>query len=411
MKEQDVKIHKLNNSMTLVVESLADVSSAAFSFLVPAGAAYDPAGRTGTSSVLAELLFRGAGQMDNRTVNEKLDSLGLHRQGAAGCLHSSFFGALIGDKLLPALEIYADLLQRPQLAEEQFGLCRDLALQSLESLEDDPRQKISLLVREQFLSYPFGRPSVGKRDELQQLTAEEIKAYWASQFTPQGSILAIAGKVDFQEVVEAVERYFGDWQGEQPRELGQVVCQSKTLHEANDGAQVHVAVVYPSVYYSSEHYYKALIAVAVLSGGMGSRLFTEVREKRGLCYSVGAVHQVIGRQGAVLCYVGSSPDNAQEAADVMMAELAKLADGITQDELDRAKVGLRASLIMQGESTSARAGSCAGDYYHLSRVRSLEEIEQAICAVTVDEVVDYVSSHRPGDFAVATIGPRELKIG
>jgi predicted Zn-dependent peptidase len=168
--------------------------------------------------------------------------------------------------------------------------------------------------------------------------------------------------------------------------------------------------MYPSVNVVHKDYYKALAAVGVLSGGMGSRLFAEVREKRGLCYAVGANHRVTGKFGAVQCYVGSSPDKAQEAMDVMIAELVKLADGITQDELDRAKVGLRASLIMQGESTSARAAACAGDYYYLGRVRSLEEIEQEIVSLTVDDVVDFARKHKAENFTVATIGPKELKI-
>ena len=410
MNKEEVRTHKLDNGMTLVAECMAEVSSAAFGFLVPAGVACDPDNRTGTATVLAELVFRGAGVLDNRTLNEQLDSLGLHRHGGVSTFHSCFSGALLGDNLLGALAIHADILQRPHLNDHDFLTCKDLAIQSLQSLEDDPRSKISLLVHEQFFSYPFGRPAPGKENELQQLTCAETKAHWSSRFTPQGTILALAGKFDFGLVTEAVEKYFGNWQGSAPLELPDIGCKSKTFHEANDGAQVHIGLMYPSVHYSSSDYYNALTAVSVLSGGMGSRLFTEVREKRGLCYAVGAGHRVVGRQGAVFCYAGSSPDNAQEALDVMTGELVKLADGISQDELDRAKVGLRSSLIMQGESTSARAGSCAGDYYHLGRVRSLEEIEQAINAVTVDGVVDFVGRYRPKDFAVATIGPRELKI-
>jgi len=403
-----VMIHKLSNGMNLIVESMADVSSAAFCFLVPGGVARDPEGRTGTATVLNELLFRGAGDMDNRTVNEELDSIGLHRQGSASNTHNSFTGALVGDNLLRALELYADILCRPHLSDEQFELCRDLALQSLQSLEDDPRQKISLLSREHFMCYPFGRPAPGKPDELQQLGCDEVKTHWASQFTPKDTILAVAGKVDFEQVKGAVEKYFGSWQNQAAAELPPAKCQRKTFHQKKEGTQVHIGLMYPSVNYNSDDYYRALASVTVLSGGMGSRLFTELREKRGLCYAVFATHQVISDQGCVFCYVGSSPDKAQESLDVVTAELVKLADGISQDELDRAKVGLRASLIMQGESTSTRANLCAGDYYHRGRVRSLEEIENAINSLTLDEVIDFVNRCKPDNFTVATLGPKEL---
>ena len=141
---------------------------------------------------------------------------------------------------------------------------------------------------------------------------------------------------------------------------------------------------------------------------MGSRLFTEVREKRGLCYAVGAAHKVYGPYGAVFGYLGSTPDNAQQALDVTLDEFRKLAGGITQDELDRAKVGLRASLIMQGESTAARAASCAYDMFRLGRVRPLEEIENAVLSLTVDDVMRYARRYAPKEFAIATIGPAAL---
>ena len=410
MTQQEVKTHKYSNGLTLVTETMPDVSSAAFGILVPAGAAYDPEGRNGTASVLSELLFRGAKNLDNRELNQQLDNLGLHRQGGAGGLHCNFSGALVNDNLLNALELHSFALREPHLDDQQFELCKQLAIQSLDSLDDDPRQKISLLVKEQFLSWPHGRPPVGKRDEIVQLSCIETKKHWASHFTPHNTIIAVAGKVDFDQLKDAIAEYFGAWQGNPPEKLPELQLQGKVYHLPNEGAQVHIALMYPSAHYRDQDYYKALLAVNVLSGGMGSRLFTEVREKRGLCYAVGAGHRVIGSRGAVLCYVGSSPDKAQEALDVMTAELQKLADGVTVDELERAKVGLRASLIMQGESSSARASGCASDYYHLERVRSLEEIESAIQAVTLEELLTYVKNYPPGNFAAATIGPVELEM-
>ena len=172
---------------------------------------------------------------------------------------------------------------------------------------------------------------------------------------------------------------------------------------------MHVGLMYPSVAQEDRGYYAALTAAGILSGGMGSRLFTEVREKRGLCYAVGASHRVVGGYGLVQCYLGSSPEKAQEALDVMVGELVKLAEGVSSEELERAKTGLRASLIMMGESSGARAAGCVRDYYYLGRVRPLEEIEAAIKAVSIEDVIEHVRAHAPQGFAVATIGPKQLK--
>ena len=131
MSQQDINIHKLSNGMTLVAESMRDVSSGAFVFLVPGGVVYDPANQTGTASVISEMLFRGAGDMNNRTLNEKLDGLGLQRYSNVTTLHSSFGGALIADNLLETLRLYSEILIRPTFAEEQFAPCLNLTMQFL----------------------------------------------------------------------------------------------------------------------------------------------------------------------------------------------------------------------------------------------------------------------------------------
>ena len=406
-----IKVEKLNNGLTVIAEPMAEVSSAAMVFLVPLGVAQDPQGRCGTAGVLSELAFRGAAERSNRELNDALDNLGLQRSQSVSPLFSRIGAAMVADQLPAALELYADILQQPHLPADQFEFCRQLALQGIESLEDDPRQKIALLAREQFYPEPLGRPAVGKLEQVQALTPQEAVNHWKHHVTPSDTMLAVAGKVDFEPLLEQLIALFGDWDNapvDQPR--GTDAPHEGTAHHGNDGAQVHIGVLYPSVHVSHPDYYAAMAAVSVLSGGMGSRLFTEVREKRGLCYAVGASHETVGSYGAVRCYLGSSPQQAQEGLDVMLDELVRLGEGISEDELERAKIGLRASLIMQGEASGARALRCAGDYFHLGRVRTLEEIETAIADLTVEQVLEHVRSQPPGRFSVTTLGPAELSV-
>ncbi|MBN2211469.1 MAG: insulinase family protein [Sedimentisphaerales bacterium] len=406
----NVLIEPLANGMTLVGVKMAEVSSAAFSLMVRCGAAYDPPDRLGAATVLAELVFKGAGEFDNRTLSDRLDSLGLQRQENIGTSHTIFSGALLGDNLYEALGLYADVLQRPHLNETDFHTSRALALQSLASMEDDPRQKIGLLTHTAYLPAPWSHPSPGMFEHLQTLSLDETRKQFQQFFSPRSAILAVAGKVDFDQLRRTVQNAFGDWTGSEAPSLNFAEVPAKSVHQTNQGAQVHIGLMYPSVGYNDVSFFSGLAAVGVLSGGMGSRLFTEVREKRGLCYSVSVGHQVIGPTGAVQGYVGSSPDKAQEALDVTVGELRSLADGIAPEELERAKVGLRASLIMQGEATTARAAAAARDYYHLGRVRSLDEFEAAINAISLDDVVAFAQEHRPEPMTVATIGPKQLQI-
>jgi predicted Zn-dependent peptidase len=407
---QQIDVHRLENGMTLVAETMGEVSSAAFVFLTRSGAAFDPDALSGSATVLSEWVFRGAGDRDNRLLNEALDNLGLQRGSSVSAFHTRFSGALVADKLPEALELFSDILQKPLLEEDQFELCRQLALQSLESLEDDPRQKISLIVNEKYLPHPLGRPAPGIASQLKSMTQELLSEHWKRHMHPDGTVLAVAGKIDFSVLKAQIEELFSSWNGEASHDLSYSDCEAAVHHQPNDGAQVHIGVMYPSVHVSHPDYYKAMAAVSILSGGMGSRLFTEVREKRGLCYAVGASHEVVGSLGAVRCYLGSSPQQAQEGLDVMLGELVKLADGISEDELDRAKVGLRAMLIMQGESSGARALRCAGDSYHLGHVRSLSDIEKEVQALTVADVLSYAQEYKPEKLTVATLGPTELKV-
>ncbi len=144
---------------------------------------------------------------------------------------------------------------------------------------------------------------------------------------------------------------------------------------------------------------------------MSGRLFTEVREKRGLCYAVGARYHTLKQFAGISCYAGTTPDKAQETLDVITAEFGRLCEGISEDEMQRAKVGLKSSLIMQSESSSARAGGIASDYYLLGRVRSLREIKDKLEATSADSVLSFLGNNRFADYTIMTIGPKEISPG
>ena len=182
------------------------------------------------------------------------------------------------------------------------------------------------------------------------------------------------------------------------------------LHLKKETAQTQIAIAYPSVPFGNDEYYVAQGAVQVLSGGMGSRLFTEVREKRGLCYAVWASYQTFKKQACVLCYAGTTNERAQETLDVTLSELRRLGEGVTQEEVDIVQAGLKSSVIMQGESTSARAGALASDWYYLGRIRPLEEIHAAIESLTPRRIVNHVRRYPPKDFTIVTLGPKKLKL-
>jgi predicted Zn-dependent peptidase len=402
--------HTFTNGLTLLAEQMPAMQSAAMTFLVPAGAATDPVDRSGSATVLSDLILRGAGPRDSRALTDYLDSLGLQRSSTVGVHHTRLGCAGLADKVMQGLEVYADIVRRPHLPESGFEAARDLALQALAGIEDEPRQKLMIKLREWHLPSPYGRNSMGQPDHLEKLTIDLAKADHARRYHAKDAILSVAGKIDFAQLRDEVEKHFRDWNGQVDPGVEILPPPGNYHHEQQKSEQTHIGIAYPSVTETDPDYYTVRLAVEVLSGGMSGRLFTEVREKRGLCYSVWAGYSSLKGQGSILGYAGTSNDRAQATLDCFVAELHRMEQGVADAELERAKTGLKASTIMQGESTSARAGAIAHDFFIRGRIRTLDEIKDAIDAVTVDRVNDYLKTHQAGPFTIVIVGPKELKL-
>ncbi|MBW7991534.1 MAG: insulinase family protein [Planctomycetes bacterium] len=402
--------HVLKNGMVLLGEPMEAVESVAFDFMLPAGAALLPDGCCGAGSVIAEWIFRGAGDRNSRQLGDALDGLGLARGRSVGSSHITVGAALEAGNLAQTLDLYADIILKPSLAGDQFELARQLAVDGVLSLDDEPRQKVMLKLREQFYPNPLGRSSVGDIPELKALTTEKTKQIIKDNFNLSQTIFAVAGKYDFDAICQQIERLF---ETERQENTGQVTIGSKAgkyTHLDNDGAQVHIGLMTETAKPTDEDYYNARVAVSVLSGGMSARLFTKVREERGLCYAIGARYHCLKGAAGIMCYAGTTPDKAQETLDVIIQQFNELGDGISKEEIQRAKVGLQSSLILSSESSSSRACSIAGDYYMLGRVRSLDEIKEKIEQTSVDSVLGFLRNNKFKDFTVVTIGPKQVTV-
>lgn len=383
--------------------------SAAYTLLVPGGVAHDPVDAMGAANLLSELVTRGAGPRDSRAVAIDLDNLGLQRGESTETFHTSFVGATIAGNLLPALEIVADVVRRPHLDEEHLEFCKEGILQEIRAIEDEPTQKLSIELRRQVLPGSMGWPILGLAEHVAGTTVDRMREHYAATFRPNGAILGVAGRVEFEAVKHAVERLFGDWAPKPERTPTATTTEARPKHLASDKVQTHIGVTYASVPYGDPDYYNAHGAVGVLSGGMSARLFTEVREKRGLCYTVSASYSALKDRGFVLCHAGTTNERASETLDVLLAELERLKDGIEPDEVERVQAGLKSSLIMQEESSGARASVLARSWYSLGRVRTVDEVAKAIDALTPTSILDYLARYPTKDFNVVTLGPKPLR--
>ncbi|HEV3415761.1 MAG TPA: pitrilysin family protein [Pirellulales bacterium] len=405
---QDIQTHQFANGLVLVAEPMQSLESAAFTVLVPAGAVYDPPDRGGLGTLVCEMSLRGAGRRDSRRFIEDLENLGVQRGESVSTMHTSFSGATLAKNLPAALTIYADLLRSAQLPADQLDAGRLVAIQELRAIEDEPGHKVMLELRRRHYPDPLGRPSEGEMQSLEAITIDEVRRQYVRLYRPNGVVIGVAGRIDWKRLVDLVGGLLGDWQPLDRPEVKIGPLGAKIDHVAHEGNQTHVGIAYDSVPYRHPDYFQASGAVGVLSGGMSSRLFTEVREKRGLCYTVYASYHTLRDRASVLCYAGTTAERAQETLDVTLGELKRLAAGIEPNELSRLKARVKSSLVMQQESSSSRSSSIARDWYHLGRVRTLDEIGQLVDALTCDSINGYLAAHPPRDFTIVTLGQRPL---
>lgn len=404
----EIHVHTYSNGLILLAEPMIGVQSLAMSMMLPAGCASEPADQLGVSSVLSEMLFRGAGELDSRQHSDALDLLGIHRTTEIQTHHMRLGATMLADRLKPAAALLLDTILRPTLPAEEFEPCQDLAVQAIDGLEDEPQQKVMIELKSRHLPDPFGRSNLGQKVHLQSLNIDKVRYFWQNRFVPTGSILSFAGKLEWEPLRDLIGKLTEKWSGKAPEAVELAPPVRGSLHIHQPSAQQHIGLAYDAVPETHPESMTQRIASGILAGGMSGRLFTEVREKRGLCYAVYAAYAAGRDRGMMIAYSGTTNERAAQTLEVLIHELRKLADGVAPDEFERALIGLKSRLVMQGESTSARAGAIGTDQYIFGHPRGLQELEAEIDSVDISRLNRFLRENPPGPFTLLTVGPEPL---
>lgn len=399
-----------DNGLTLLAESMPWLQSAAFSIAIPAGVQREEESNRGVANLLCDWMQRGCGQFDSRQFVEALDNLGVARGGGVSSSHLNFSGALLAGNLRPTLGLYADLILRPHFLADEFEDAKQVCFQELRALEDDLHQQAMLSLRRQMYADPWGWHPTGTLASVESLTESGAKSYFDTWIRPNETIISVAGNFDWNQLRDEIAALFGNWKSSpgQKNFLGSKL--PEYVHIPFESSQTHVGLGFEGIPVSSPDFYQARAAIGIMSDGMSSRLFSEVREKRGLCYTVYASCNSLKTQGAVLAYAGTSTERAQETLDVMIEQFNDLPKGVRQDELTRLKARFKSGIVMQQESSSSRASSLAADWYHLGRIRKMDELEAIVDGITVETINAYVAANPPKNYRVTTIGAKRLEV-
>jgi len=401
--------------MPLVVETVPDSSTATVAWLLPVGAAGDGIGAAGEgeSAMLAEVILRGAGSRDSRAFSDALDLIGVQRGVASAMHHIAITATCLTAHVPTMLELLTDMVRRPSIGDDAVEAARDLALQTLGSLRDDPQHYVSMVLGGIAHPAPFNRHGFGTEEGLMACTQASLRAAWTRRARPGGSILGVVGGVDAASVRAKLEALLDGWSGRSEEPSESAPPRRGTAFERQESAQTHMCIGLPAPKDSDHASMLHRLVVRILGGGgMANRLFTEVREARGLCYSVGMSYAAGRDRGLSSIYAGSTPERAGQTIECIRGELRRMAEGVSADEFERAIIGLKSSTIMNGERSSARASAIAGDVYRIGRARSLKEVVAQVDALTIDAVNAYCrTAFSPAALeaaSLAVVGPEPL---
>lgn len=401
-------VHTFENGLTLIVEPMPAVRSAAMALMTPGGCIYEPTGVNGTAAVLADVITRGAGDYNSRQLSDAFDNLGAQRSELSGWSHCTFRSAASAEAMPEILRLYADVVRRPHLSGDEIAPAVDGLRQSLLSLRDEPQRLVGVELRKLIFEAPWGRPTDGSLEDLTRVNAGTVGRHFRGCLGPTDAVLAVAGAVDVDEVRPLVAELLGDWQPQSLPVVQRGPRGGRRVHIQEDSAQTQIAVAHDASPYRDDGYYAAWALSSVLGGSSSSRLFTEVREKRGLCYSIYASLSSTPTEGRLITMAGTTADRAQETLDLTLAELLRVTDDLSEEELERVKAQAKSSLVMQQDSTSARAGALARDWVSLGRVRPIREVRASIEALRVDDLRDEWHRRGTAGLTLLTVGPSPL---
>lgn len=411
MEPSDVFFSKLLDSGVQVVgQPMRGVQSAAIGFLIGTGARDERPGQDGISHFVEQLLFRGTEHLDARQLSDRFDALGISYDTSSGIEMSLVNAVMLGDQVPAALDLLSDVVRYPAFPPEAVQNVRTLLLLELQQREDQPASlALDTVRREFFAGSPISHDVLGTKETVQQIGRDDITAYFQERYTANNIIVSVAGTFNWDQVIDQLQRLTASW----PVGPGRMVMHEPAPHPGfkvmqRDSTQENIAFAFPGVAVADPHYYDAALLSQTMGGGMNSRLFTEVREKRGLAYAVQSRFDGLEKTGLTRIYVGTSAERAHESVAVVLDELRKLEEsGISEDELHLAKTRVKSQLVMRSESTSARMMANLRSWWFEQNLYSLHDIRERIDHTTTDEILNLVRRlNITHTLAGVALGPR-----
>lgn len=398
-------MHVLANGMTVATDPLPGAESVVIGLYAMVGSRSEPEHLSGLAHVVEHMVFKGAGSRDARQIAEAIEDVGGIINAWTARDQTVFYGRTLAKDGALLAELIADLLRAPHLHEDHLEREKAVILSELGEVVDSPDDLVhEHLFEAAYDNQPLGRSVLGREETIKAITAQDCRAWLRDELVPSRLILAASGKVEPEEVLRLAERLFGDMENWPGVPIGRAEFTGGVRNDRREFEQAHWCLGLPGLAASDPRLPALSIFVQAIGGGMSSRLFQELREDRGLAYSVSAWQQAYADTGIVTMSCAADSNRAVESMHLARAVLADAVDGLTEQEVQRARAQLEAGLLMSLESAQGRADHLARSIEVFGRVVALDELLSKLREVDAKAARTAGAALLDGRAAVASVG-------
>ena len=401
-----VQLTTLPNGFRIVTEHMPGLKSASAGVWVMAGGRHERPAQNGIAHFLEHMAFKGTKRRSSLQIAEEIEDVGGYINAYTSREMTAYYARILEKDVALALDVIGDIVLNPAFDKKEIEVERHVILQEIGQALDTPDDIIFDWLQE--VSYPdqaFGRTILGPSERVSAFSRADLKAFVAQHYGPGQMILAAAGGVNHDEIVAQATEIFGNMKAKPATTFQPAAFKGTERREVKDLEQVHFAMAFDAPGYRHPDVYTAQVYSMTMGGGMSSRLFQKVREERGLCYSIFAQSGAYEDTGQITIYAGTSADEIAELTQITMDELKRAAGDMSEAEVARARVQIKAGMLMGLESPSSRAERIARLLAIYGRVPDLDEAVARIDAVTMADVRRYAGEMASADTALALYGP------
>lgn len=402
-----IKKYTCQNGVRIVLENIPTVRSVAIGVWIGTGSRDEHPENNGISHFLEHMFFKGTTTRTAREIAESFDSIGGQVNAFTSKEYTCYYAKVLDTHAQYALDVLADMFFNSTFVEEELNKERNVVLEEIKMYDDTPDDIVhDLLSKAIYESHPLGYPILGTEETLKTFTGEKLKNYIRERYTPENVVISIAGNVT-DTFINEVEKYFGSYEGARGETIeNKPVFHSNQISRKKETEQAHLCIGYNGLSIGHEDIYSLILLNNILGGSMSSRLFQEVREQRGLAYSVFSYHSSYQDSGVVTIYGGTGAKQLDVLFETIQETLGKLKqEGITAKELNNSKEQLKGSLMLSLESTNSRMSRNGKNELLLKRHRSLDEIIEQIDQVSEQGVNDMANFIFNDQYSVSLISP------